>query len=344
MYTAGKKRRLGTRHPVCLDVELHLKGERRSARTVDVSRHGLFLEVEDPPHERKVVFLTVQAPTGAFETMATVAHRKRGDRQDPVGAGLKFFCMAGEAAERWNRFVSSLEQLQDEPEATRPPPSQAPSSAPGQARFFIQLDGVGDMYHFFNRHVSRGEVVKVAPPLRHVGARVDIVFVHPQSEDEFVLQATVEELYENDPLRMGIRFAPVSPENRREFMTFIGPSSAASEQNPRNSPPLLAAPRRGWTEYAFFSPRFAQAAPEASAAVKQLVASEASKRAPEADGPDLEQTPQPEAAPRSESLAGLEELEQDDALELVEGELRALPELELVDPAELFDFNWKGNE
>ncbi|MFH1811339.1 MAG: PilZ domain-containing protein [Pseudomonadota bacterium] len=321
------KRRLARRYPCEIDVELHLQQQRLSARTVDVSRHGLFVSMAEPPAENRVVFLTLMVPGEKLETMAVVTHRKLEPSRDERGAGFKFFAMSQEALQRWESFLASL----GSGHSVLPQPQGEDRIGAAVATFFIQLDSAMDMFNFFERHVARGEIVRVTPPVRELGAEVTILFVHPTTQEEFSLKALVEELYADNPLRMGIRFPPLDPELRRAFLRFLGPSAVVGSDGSSGAMPLLAAARKGWTEYAFFSPKVTRTPVEPE--VRTLVASDASLLSMEGADVDL-----------SDLMATTAEPEDDFDIDVVMGDVLELPELEHVDPKMLFDFDWlKGN-
>lgn len=309
MRSESDGRRLGKRFKRKLDVELHIKGKGQLVRATDVSRHGLFLAMSDPPPENHVVLLTVHLPDAPFETMAIVARRvlEEGERS---GAGVKLYCLASDAKQRWDGFLETISGA--EYSLT---PRAAPEHLASSASFLVQLGTVAEIEDFFRRHVRHDHVVHVTPALKELGAEVLLVLVHPESSKEFVLRAVVAELYPDRPLRMGIRFVDVDMAKRAELRRFLGLDREAKNRE-APEPQLVPQLRSRFTEYAFYSPKVTPAVVPR-------------------DRPSVTTT---DSAPLVVADTSAEELA------TVEGELLDLEELALVDKQALFDFNWWNEE
>lgn len=282
------ERRDAARHAREVEVELHVRKERRQVRSGDVSRHGLFIACEDPPPVAHAVLLTVRLGGGSFDAMATVARHvaRRHDRQG--GAGLRFFCLGSAARNRWDEFIGTIE---------RPTLRARPRPGVSGACFLIQPRDAGALLEFFEKIVLARSIVFVTPALRQVGAPVRIVLVHPVSNEEIAFDGEVASWSADDPLRMGVRMHPVDKAARAAFRAFLGPTAGVGTASMPEGAPLLPATRDRITEYAFVSPKLRRAASHAP----------------------------PE-------------------LDVVEGKLLELPELELVDKSELFDFDWQNDD
>jgi hypothetical protein len=305
MWMDTDGRRMAKRFVKRIDVELMGRDRSELLRTADVSRHGLFLSMEEPPPENHVVLLTVHIPGGPFETMATVA--RRSDMKAKAGAGVKFYCLASDAKDKWDSFIATLEGK----EFTLEP---RPSTSADSVSFIVHLDSAEEIEAFFNRHVRPGRIVHVTPAVKKPGAEMLLVLVHPETLEEFVLPATVEEYDPEKPLRMGVRFAELNMERVKAFRRFLGIDKRG--EKPVEEPDadeavarakMRSARRSGWNEYAFFSPR---------------VAPDSTTDEPEAD---------------LEVVKG-------EPVELTEEDILQLPELELMDRKALFDFNWGKDE
>lgn len=304
MRSDSDGRRLGKRYKRGLDVELHTKAGGSLVRAVDVSRHGLFLAMPNPPPANHVVLLTVHLPDAPFETMALVARRTHKGAVAGVeeGAGVKLYCLASDAKARWDHFIAGLSGR----EVSLTPRATIPSSS---ASFLVQLETTAEIEEFFNRHVRQGHIVHVTPALKQLGAEVLLVLVHPDTKKEFVLRAAVAELYPDRPLRMGIRFVDVDMPKRMEFRRFLGITRDESEPAPQSE--LVSHPRNRFTEYAFYSPKLPGRAPISDDETPSAVAA---------------------ADEASEELA------------TIEGDLLELEELDDIAKGALFDFNWRNDE
>lgn len=310
MRSESDGRRLGKRFKRKLDVELHIKGKSQLVRATDVSRHGLFLTMPDPPPENHVVLLTVHLPDAPFETMALVARRVL-EQGDHSGAGLKLYCLASDAKQRWDHFLESLSGAEYSIS-----PRAAPENSGSSASFLVQLGTVAEIEEFFRRHVRHDHVVHVTPALKELGAEVLLVLVHPETSKEFVLRAVVAELYPDRPMRMGIRFVDADMAKRAELRRFLGLDRAAKNTD-APEPQLVPQLRSRFTEYAFYSPKVL---PAATAPAEPL------------------------ATTKTKSAALVVVDTSAEELATVEGELLDLEELALVDKKALFDFNWWNEE
>jgi hypothetical protein len=234
------ERRLAARHAQEIDVEVHARQDRVPLRALDVSRHGLFIATDQPAPLHHAVLLTVRLRGGPFECMATVVRRvTASDLRGPQGMGVKLFCLGAAAKERWDRYVASLEK----PDLLLPV-REATSEG---ACFLVQLDTVDALSEFFAQNVVGARTLYLSPAIRTLGAPVQIVLVHPETQQELTLEARVAEWSPDHPLRMGIRFEHV---DRRGFMRFIGARPRST-----SDAPLVAASRPRWTEYAYYSPK-----------------------------------------------------------------------------------------
>lgn len=79
-----------------------------SGQVVEVSQHGCFVEVPNPPTVGSVIQLRIQKNADAFETWAQVVHNRSG-----IGLGLRFIDTAPEQA---RLLTVWLEEIQKEAE------------------------------------------------------------------------------------------------------------------------------------------------------------------------------------------------------------------------------------
>ncbi len=282
------ERRDAARHAREIGVDLHVRKERRRLCTSDVSRHGLFVVCDNPPPVSHALLLTVHLDGGSFDAMATVARHVEHRHDRPGGAGLRFFCLGAAARGRWDELITTIE---------RPTLRARPRPAVSGACFLIQPRDAAALLDFFEHIVLARSVVFVTPALRQPGAAVQLVLVHPVSNDEITFDAEVASWAPDDPMRMGVRMKPVDKVKRDAFRAFLGPTPGAGSTSMPDGAPLIPAARDRVTEYAFVSPKLRRATRSAAA-----------------------------------------------ELEVVEGKLLELPELQLVDRSELFDFNWHNDD
>jgi hypothetical protein len=278
-------RRLERRLSEDLAVDMHLKKERVKARVRDVSAHGLFVRTHTPLPLFHVVKLTVHLPGGALEMLATVERRVTTFENE--GAGMKLFAMGAAARARWHAFVEG---------GIDPGVRVRPREGATIASFLFQPADTMHLLRIFEQRIAHGKLLYVTPPVRTLDAAIEVVLVHPTTQEEFAFLARVAELNADRPTRMGVRFDPIDRERRRAFLAFVGP-------NPDGTP-LVDAGDPSETGYRFISPKLKGGDPTEEILLTDL------------------------ASLPNEELA------------VVEG----VPELELVDPRELFDFEWDAEK
>ncbi len=240
-----RDRRLAARFPVEFDVELHERGGLVAAHVVDVSRHGLFVGCRAPPAPHQSILITVKLPSGAFETLASVARRVEDQSRGPMGAGLKLFCLGTDAKVRWDRFVAGLES----------PGLELPTRATSLAAvcFLVRPPDQQTLLSFFNHQVLTSRTLYVTPALRQIGAEVCFTLVHPHTHEEHAVGAAVVDWNPDQPRRMGVRFDPIDIDGRRAFLKFLGPVPASETPPPPTTMDRLE--REKANEYAYVSPK-----------------------------------------------------------------------------------------
>jgi hypothetical protein len=245
------ERRQAGRIKTKLWVDLAVQNDKRRVQCTDVSRHGLFLEMDKPPGLGKVILMKVQLPAGPFEAMATVARHGQFNVESMGGAGLKLYCLASTAKVRWDKYVADV--AGESYQAKERPSRDA-------ATFLVQLQQLDQLRAFFQKHVAAKQTVYITPPVRKIGAPVVLVLVHPQTHEELALHGAVCELDPDRPLRMGVRLDAATAASKRRFDAFI-----AAAPNPVQE-------ESGGT-YSFISPKLAalNAAREAAEAEQRML-------------------------------------------------------------------------
>ena len=242
MSDQRRERRLKERLPC----EVHIKAARVPALVGDVSRHGLFVHMKDPPPAAHVVALTLRLPGGPLDVMATVKRRVTGSGDDE-GAGLALFAPSGSARARWEGFVRGAEQ-------SGVPLAPLDRLTGADAAFLVQLPTTRALLAFFDEKIVPLQTVYVTPPVKRLGARIEVILVHPETDEEFVFSATVAELSADRPERMGIRFDPIDRETRQAFLAMLGPL-AHPQGRPLIGAQLHTTGEERVTQYAFISPK-----------------------------------------------------------------------------------------
>ncbi len=194
-----------------VDVEITDKHGRRRGKAIDVSRHGLFVAVVDPPHNRHLVQLVIHLPDGPMSVAATVSRTLAGQ-----GVGLSLFAMSSDAKRRWDLFITQAQQeSQPSSKSSSSPSSKASlpmtTMLPAPARrdvpsFVVKLKTIERLKDYLQSHVAVGGTVLFTPVLPSVGSAVSLLVVHPISEAEFALSGRVHKAVSEAPKRLEILF------------------------------------------------------------------------------------------------------------------------------------------
>jgi len=212
------------RLPARLPIEVRSGGRRIQCFTRDVSRHGLFILTDAPPAERQLLALRVALPDGAapVDVVGSVAHRVTTDDSIRTGAeagmGIGFFVLSGEAKARWDGYIDGLAAQAGGP---APAPAQKPSTRP---TFLLRLRDLNRLIEFRTRELRLGAMFLKTPVLRAVGDVVQLVVIHPVTDEEFVLTASVTATSQGSPTEpkgMSLRISALEADRDAAFDTFV---------------------------------------------------------------------------------------------------------------------------
>ncbi len=225
-----------------VQVDLIDKHGARSGTATDVARHGLFVAVADPPHNRHLVQLVLHIPGGPMQAAASVTRVLPG-----TGVGLGLFALSTEAKHRWDGFVQQVQRHAQQsgqlpgmqptslPMAPASPLTPPPPRAPSVPSFVVKLKTVARLRDYVTSHVAVGGTVLFTPVLPPAGSVVQLLVVHPETEAEFALGGRVHRAVTEAPKRLEIIFVDVDVAAFARFVeTGVPPSLAA--------PPSLAPP------------------------------------------------------------------------------------------------------
>jgi hypothetical protein len=101
-------RRTDVRARIALPVHRIRRGTTETVEMLDASFRGLFVRMEDPPHERELVKLLVELPGEHQLEMHAVVVRIVVDTLGRSGVGLRFFALNGQERATWEGFISSV--------------------------------------------------------------------------------------------------------------------------------------------------------------------------------------------------------------------------------------------
>lgn len=244
------------RHEAAIACTLALGEGALELITADVSRHGAFLRTATPRPERELIHIHFRTPLGGLDALCVVAESHPPARPSARGPGMgvHFFAISKDAKERWDTFVADLELrsgaallsppagvAQPKRGASRAfeetPLGRAPDSREHprqQACFLVRLADRSRLREFLATDVSQGGMFLRTPVLRECGELVEMVLVHPESQEDFPLRGRVVRVAEHeDPKRrgLGIRFEPLTAERLEHLVAFIETGAAALRTN-----------------------------------------------------------------------------------------------------------------
>ncbi|MCA9556560.1 MAG: PilZ domain-containing protein, partial [Myxococcales bacterium] len=189
-------------------------GQRRCVgTTIDVSRHGLFLEVEATLQERFLVQLVLHLPDGPLTATGFVVRVAPPGARRP-GVGIQFFALSAASKHRWDYFVYGLTG------AHTPTPDLAGQN-PEQATFLIKLRDQARLAEFVERNVARGALYMATPVIKPEGTGIVLILVHPNTEEEYVLSGSVARVCREPPKGMEVHFPPPSAAEMPPLWTFV---------------------------------------------------------------------------------------------------------------------------
>jgi hypothetical protein len=238
-HTTNDLRR-SRRYRQALRVDVVDKRGTRTGTAVDVARHGLFVAIVDPPHNRHLVQLTLHLPDGPLQAAATVARVLPGQ-----GVGLALFALSADAKRRWDAFIA-LAQQHEQAHTSRPPtspfmPSLSPSPSPSQLpSFLVRLKTIERLREYLQNHVAVGGTVLYTPVLPPQGSGVQLIVVHPRTWAEYPLYGVIHRAVATPPKHLEILFSGVDVE---AFARYIEDGRAPSTPpTPVSTTPSTAGP------------------------------------------------------------------------------------------------------
>ena len=218
------------RLPAQLDVEIRTRGRGRICPSIHVSRHGMFLATDNPPQERQLLILRIPLPDHLppIDVMASVIRRappkealgtgaKGAQAEAPeIGMGINFFALTEENKQRWERYLARLRG--QTPRASRP-------SVNSQRPIFLLQPKDPDRLRLFEaREFALGSMFLRTPVLRSEGEQLNVVLLHPLSDEEFPLLARVRVVHEGggtEAKGMTLDFEALEHKLRVAFHTFV---------------------------------------------------------------------------------------------------------------------------
>jgi len=218
-----------------------------------------------------------------LQVMGMVVHRFLPKDKHPAGPGMgiHFFALSKNDKKTWDRFCLEMEknsarlQISTQVQAELTIPGEGGFADPDEvldlideieidvfapatagfvepvrrenpryaASFLVRLPDKEQMYEYYTKDISIGGTFIHAKELRKDGEILELILVHPESNEEFSLEATVVRVIEGPAeydRGMGLEFTPLDNNRKRELELFIEIGVAFQEDSPEASAERVA--------------------------------------------------------------------------------------------------------
>jgi uncharacterized protein (TIGR02266 family) len=199
--------------------------------TVNVSRNGIFVADTTERHTNNLVRLKLYPPPDnkPIEIFGRVAWK--GNVRNQNGYGIQFLKLDSNDRNQWVEYVAQVETLDGGHSASshhHSPTAAAPekrTSPRSKASFMVRFRTAERLEQFVSHNLSEGGMFLSTPVLRATGDRVQVVLVHPETDEDFEIEAEVAHVNpvdsEEGKKGMGLKFISLSEESKVALDAFI---------------------------------------------------------------------------------------------------------------------------
>jgi len=250
-------RRQSSRVACIIPIIIQTKPMPLRVKTGDVGRGGVFIASYQMKMLGEILSVDLMLPDREghhkerVRTKAVVTWRRNpamARKQGlQAGMGLKFLMIEQADRERWDRFVQD-QQLEEgtgggadsgqmtggsaasesRPSPATTPPLQATQAPPEITRFCIRPASCRELLLFAQNELFVGRMFLRTPLIKAVGARLEIVLVHPDLGEEFLVPAQVMHCKQSTSITqrgMHVQFLERSEVLARRFMALMDRAS-----------------------------------------------------------------------------------------------------------------------
>lgn len=180
--------------------------------------------------ERFIADMRVRDNAAGFETV----HTATGTVALPPNVGVPL--PPGVSSSRTPRFDAPSANATPSPTSPSLTPSLTPSPRPpppppdddnvfsdSGSVMMLKLPDVAAIHAFIQNDIGRGGMFMKTPLMKDVGEKIELVLVHPESDDEFHLDATVVRRVVHGPVEqrgLGIFFRALTPQAHQALVEF----------------------------------------------------------------------------------------------------------------------------
>ena len=221
---------------VTLDVFLQTVDGDVPCETRDASYDGVFIVRQKPLPLRKLIRFRTRLPESGDELqmLGLVAHTVNrtdaAEKGSDPGMGIQLFSLGSDTRRRWRKFIDDL--YQKNPEARRSIEEKR------RPKIRVRIPNLQMLTRFRTVDLPKQELFVRTPDLHPEQTAVDCVVTHPETGDEFVLDAEVVDCVEGTVKERGLRLHVEIPEDRDKLEAFVG-GEIPAESAPPAAPPQV---------------------------------------------------------------------------------------------------------
>ena len=229
----GIERRKFNRISSRIPVEILEKGGIKTT-TINVSRSGIF--IEDTVERMMNSLVRVKLIVPPNQTLIDVFGRVvwKGKVAGINGVGINFHTLEGNQQKTWVEYVLEVEKLDaaypshgaSVSGATTGIPVERVNEEKAMASFMVRHKDRDRFDKFVEHDLGGGGMFLKTPVLKPEGERVNVVIVHPESDEEFEMEAEVVRVNAvsngEQPKGMALKFITPSPDRLAELERFLG--------------------------------------------------------------------------------------------------------------------------
>ena len=234
MVDADKRR--DERVPIQLPIVIKDSCGESSCLTHNINRRGIYIRMDNPKPLRQLIQFRISLPPTDqdLDLIGMVVHSVTAadapEQGVPPGMGIQLYGLGGSVKQQWETYVAARrkEYMRKRPTGSWMRPVDSIDAVqrkhPRQlASFRVIIKDVEKLYEFLSKDVSLGGMFLRSDVLFREGTQVELIVVHPLSDEEFPVGGVVVRVEEEplDERGMGIEFTEFNTERLGEFESFI---------------------------------------------------------------------------------------------------------------------------
>lgn len=230
-------RRRSDRYAVSVPVSIKTGRGAESTLTANISAHGVAVFTDRGFSPRQYCELELKLPPDGQGVSVTAVVARVTDRLEDragllhPGVAFDFYLFDARSRSAWRAFLDRLRagaaEVGPGPTTSPETPATGPSASELEdslSTFIIKPRDVGRLWAFYRNELGVGRARIEAPVLKEVGTPVEVLVVHPATQEEWPLLGEVLHASEHGRGRgpmLEIAVADIGEEGRRAFRRYI---------------------------------------------------------------------------------------------------------------------------